>query len=92
MEGGANVIAEAVISGTPVIASEIPGNAGMLGREYPGFFPVHDESALARCLVQACGDRSYLRELARACAARRKLFSLAAEARAVRSLARALLA
>jgi putative glycosyltransferase (TIGR04348 family) len=92
MEGGANVIAEAVASGTPVIASDIAGNVGMLGREYPGYFPVHDASALAGCLVQACEDREYLRGLGRACAARRKLFSPAAEARAVRALARELVA
>ena len=31
MEGGANVISEAVVDGTPVIASRIPGSVGLLG-------------------------------------------------------------
>ena len=42
MEGGANVIVEAVTSGTPVLASRVPGNVGMLGREYRGYFPLGD--------------------------------------------------
>ena len=38
MEGGANVIVEAITSGVPVIASDISGNIGMLGEHYPGLF------------------------------------------------------
>ena len=91
MEGGANVVVEAVTSGTAVIASGIPGNAGMLGRSYPGYFRVGDASDLARRLVQACEDPHYLAALARACAARRRLFAPAAEARAIRALAKSLL-
>ena len=41
-EGGANVIAEAVTAGTPVIASRIPGNVGMLGGRYAGYFEPGD--------------------------------------------------
>lgn len=91
MEGGANVVVEAVASGTPVIASGIPGNVGMLGRRYGGYFRVGDASGLARRLVQACEDPRYLAALARACAARRPLFAPAAEARAIRKLAKSLL-
>jgi putative glycosyltransferase (TIGR04348 family) len=91
MEGGANVIVEAVVSATPVIASAIPGNVGMLGREYPGYFRVGDASDLAARLVQACEDQSYLVALARACTARRPLFAPSAEARAIRALAKSLL-
>ena len=42
MEGGANVIIEAVTSGVPVLASDIDGNRGMLGDDYAGYFPVGD--------------------------------------------------
>jgi putative glycosyltransferase (TIGR04348 family) len=42
MEGGAQVILEAVQSGTPVLASRISGNIGMLGADYSGYFPVGD--------------------------------------------------
>ena len=40
MEGGANVIVEAITAGTPVVASRIRGNVGMLGAGYPGYFAV----------------------------------------------------
>ena len=49
-EGGANVISEAVAAGVPVLASRIDGSVGLLGRDYPGYFPVGDTAALARLL------------------------------------------
>jgi glycosyltransferase involved in cell wall biosynthesis len=49
LEGGAHVIMEAVASGTPVLASAIDGNIGMLGADYRGYFPWHDAAQLARC-------------------------------------------
>jgi putative glycosyltransferase (TIGR04348 family) len=42
MEGGANVISEAVAAGVPVVASRISGSIGLLGADYPAFFPVGD--------------------------------------------------
>jgi putative glycosyltransferase (TIGR04348 family) len=90
-EGGANVIVEAVTAGTPVIASRISGNVGMLGAEYPGYFDVGDASGLAARLVQALEDRAYLRGLAAACRRRRALFSPARERRAVRALVASLI-
>jgi putative glycosyltransferase (TIGR04348 family) len=92
MEGGANVIVEAVTSGTAVVASRVSGNVGMLGAGYPGYFDARDASGLAACLVRAWEERAYLRSLERACAARRALFRPQAEARAVRRLVRDLLA
>ena len=50
MEGGANVIIEAVTSNVPVLASDIGGNRGMLGTDYAGFFPPGDAAALARLI------------------------------------------
>ena len=92
MEGGANVIAEAVTSGTAVIASRVSGNVGMLGRGYGGYFEPGDASGLARHLVHACMDRAWLARLERQGAERRALFSPAAEARALRALLARLLA
>jgi putative glycosyltransferase (TIGR04348 family) len=53
MEGGAHVIMEAVRSGTPVLASRIPGNVGMLGPDYEGYFEHGDAPALA-ALLERC--------------------------------------
>ncbi|MCJ2012914.1 selenoneine biosynthesis selenosugar synthase SenB [Methylobacterium sp. J-076] len=75
MEGGANVISEAVVSGLPVLASRIDGSVGLLGPAYPGYFPKSDTAALAGLLHRAETDPDYLRELDAACAARRPFFA-----------------
>jgi glycosyltransferase involved in cell wall biosynthesis len=85
-EGGANVIVEAVTSGTPVIASRIPGNVGMLGARYAGYFEPGDAAGLARLLHRALREPAYLERLCRQCAARRALFRPAREAAALRRL------
>ena len=74
MEGGANVVSEAAVAGLPVIASRIPGNVGLLGRDYPGYFPLKDTKALARLLTRAEEDAGFLARLGRALAARAGLF------------------
>lgn len=74
MEGGANAIAEAVCAGVPVLASAIPGNIGMLGPGYPGYYPPGDEKALARLLTEAMRRQAYYRSLKRGIAARQRLF------------------
>jgi putative glycosyltransferase (TIGR04348 family) len=50
MEGGANVIAEAVVCGVPVLCSKVPGNIGMLGRDYLGYFKPRDSWELRELL------------------------------------------
>lgn len=65
MEGGANVISEAAAAGLPVLASRIPGSAGLLGADYPGFFPVGDTDALSRLLLRAERDGDFLAGLQR---------------------------
>jgi glycosyltransferase involved in cell wall biosynthesis len=59
-EGGANVISEAVAAGVPVLASRIDGSVGLLGRDYPGYFPVGDTGALARLLHRIETDPDFL--------------------------------
>lgn len=63
MEGGAHVVSEAIALGIPVIASDIDGNRGLLGKDYPGFFPVGDTAALSALLSKAETDPAYLFEL-----------------------------
>jgi putative glycosyltransferase (TIGR04348 family) len=91
MEGGANVICEAARIGTPVLASRISGNVGMLGARYPGYYPLADDAALAQLLAQASQDRSFYRRLQAALRARRTLFAPAAERRALLGVVRDLL-
>ncbi len=47
MEGGANVVSEAIMAGLPILASKIDGNVGLLGEDYEGYYSVEDEEALA---------------------------------------------
>lgn len=75
MEGGANVVSEAVMAGLPVVASDIEGSVGLLGADYPGYYPVRDADALRERLLRAESDRAYYAALAAACAARRRLFT-----------------
>jgi putative glycosyltransferase (TIGR04348 family) len=65
MEGGAHVVIEAVRSGTPVIASRIDGNVGLLGPDYGGYFEPGDDAGLARLLERARDDADMLPALRR---------------------------
>jgi putative glycosyltransferase (TIGR04348 family) len=86
MEGGANVIIEAVTSGVPVLASSISGNRGMLGEDYAGYFAPGDAAALARLADRVALDPHFHAQLARQCAARRRLFAPARERAALLDL------
>ena len=84
MEGGANVICEAARIGVPVLASRVAGNIGMLGRDYPGYFPLGDDRALARLIERARNDRAFYRRLKNGVRRRRRLFAPASERAALK--------
>jgi putative glycosyltransferase (TIGR04348 family) len=63
MEGGANVISEAVVDGVPVLASRIDGNLGLLGRDYPALYEPVDTAALANLMSRVERDQSFYQEL-----------------------------
>ena len=96
MEGGAHVIMEAVCSGTPVLASRIDGNVGMLGAAYGGYFPVGDAAALAallrRCREGMGEQEGMISALQAQCRLRAPLFAPAAEREALLLLLQDLLA
>jgi putative glycosyltransferase (TIGR04348 family) len=73
-EGGANVISEAVVAGVPVLASRMDGNVGLLGSDYPGYFPVGNTRALARLLGRLEQEPAFVRRLATAVARRASRF------------------
>ena len=86
MEGGANVISEAVVAGVPVIASRIDGSVGLLGPGYPGYYPVEDTATLTRMLLQAECDPAFYACLQDACALRAPLFDPQRERQAWRAV------
>ena len=63
LEGGANVISEAIAISVPVISSLIPGSVGILGSDYPGYFPVGDSAALREQLLRAESEDGFYRDL-----------------------------
>ena len=91
IEGGAHVVIEAVRSGTPVLASRIDGNLGLLGEGYPGTFEVGAGDELATHLARCIDDPAWLRALQVACARRSARFEPAREAQALGRLVERLL-
>jgi putative glycosyltransferase (TIGR04348 family) len=91
MEGGAHVVIEALRSGTPVIASRIDGNLGLLGDDWPATFEVGDDAALATLLERARDEPAMLADLQRRAAERAPLFAPEAERAALMRIASGLI-
>jgi putative glycosyltransferase (TIGR04348 family) len=89
MEGGANVVSEAIRLGVPVLASRIPGNVGLLGASYPGYFPLGDDAALARLIARAAGDARFYALLRRRVRTLRPMVRPQREARSLLAALRA---
>ena len=85
-EGGANVISEAAVAGVPILASRIDGNVGLLGADYPGYFPVGGTRALARLLQRVEREPRFVAQLGKALRRRAALFRPAREIAAWRRL------
>lgn len=74
MEGGANVISEAIADGIPVIASQVDGSVGLLGADYPSLFPAGDSRALANLMSRFEDDGGFYQEQQWRCIQLRPLF------------------
>ena len=75
MEGGANVVAEALAAGVPVLSTRISGSAGVLGTDYPGYFEVGDTQQLTELLVRAENDKRWYAQLKGRCQKLARLIS-----------------
>lgn len=92
MEGGAHVVSEAIALGIPVIASDIPGNRGLLGEDYPGYYPVADANALAALLYRAEKLSPFYASLQKCIILRRELINPASEKQSIQAMVNALTA
>jgi len=63
IEGGANVLSEAIVASVPILASRIDGNVGILGADYPGYFEVGDTKELTEFLTRAETCSEYFADL-----------------------------
>ncbi len=86
IEGGAHVVLEAVQCGTPVLASRISGNVGMLGTDYMGYFDVGNPADLATLVKRCVAEPSFLARLQTQCDQRAELFEPDVEKRLVLNL------
>ncbi len=91
MEGGAHVVSEAIAAGTPVIASAIAGNRGLLGKNYPGYFPVEDGHALAQLITKAETNPEFYQSLVRHVKALQKQVQPQRELASIKKLVRTLI-
>lgn len=90
LEGGANVVSEAITVRTPIISSRIPGSVGILGKDYTGYFPVGDSAALREQFERAECDDDFYRDLEQRVAALHSLVSAARERETWQALLREL--
>jgi len=80
-EGGAIVLSEALRCGTPVLATRIDGNVGVLGSDYAGLVAPDDDAALAQLLLRCRHEQRHpegaglLQRWQQQCAARAPLFA-----------------
>jgi glycosyltransferase involved in cell wall biosynthesis len=89
MEGGANVVCEAIRIGVPVLASSISGNLGLLGEDYAGYFDTGDEAALAALIMKVQDKGALYKTLKRQVAKLRPMVAPRNEARALLAAIRA---
>ena len=90
MEGGANVLSEAIVAGVPVLASRIEGNVGILGADYPGLFSFGDTQTLAGLLLRVEKEPEFLQSLRKWIKTLAPLFDRKREERAWSNLIREL--
>ncbi|MBU3635326.1 TIGR04348 family glycosyltransferase [Polynucleobacter sp. es-GGE-1] len=90
MEGGAHVVSEAIAIGIPVIASDIPGNRGLLGNYYPAYYPVGDQVALSKLLTKAETNSVFYQKLCKAIARRQKITKPELEQESIQKLIKSL--
>lgn len=86
MEGGAHVVSEAIAIGIPVIASNIPGNRGLLGNDYPAYYPAGDKVALSKLLNKAEANPAFYQKLCKAIALRQKITKPELEQKSIQKL------
>lgn len=85
-EGGPSAVSEALACGVPVVSSRNEGVVGLLGADYPGYFPVGDTAALADLLRRCETEETFCRQLSEWCAGKRPLIEPVREAESWREL------
>jgi putative glycosyltransferase (TIGR04348 family) len=66
-EGGANIVSEALAGGTPLLASRVPGNVGLLGPGYPAYFEAGSTDELAALILRYESDVAFRENVTSEC-------------------------
>ncbi len=66
-EGGPSAISEAIACGVPILTTPTSGAVGILGEDYPGYFPFGQEQRLAELFERCEFDPGYFHLLKAAC-------------------------
>jgi glycosyltransferase involved in cell wall biosynthesis len=85
-EGMSNALLEACALGRVVVASDIPANVSVLGRDYPLLFAAGDELGMSRALHTAIADPPVRQECLRQITHRVRLFTPSAVAEDLKAL------
>lgn len=88
LEGGSGVITEAMAMGTPVLASRVSGNIGLLGRDYSGFFDYRNTEQLADLMRRCEIDTVFHAKLRRQIKNRRHIVDPSNEKKSIERLLR----
>jgi len=91
MEGGAHAVSEAIAIGIPVIASDIPGNRGLLGNAYPAYYPAGDQVALSKLLTKVESNKAFYQKLCKAITGRQKITKPELEQKSIQKLIKGLI-
>ena len=72
--------------GISEVATDISGSRGLLGDDYPGYYPVGDAQGLSSLLLRAESEATYLAQLKEHCVRLRPRFTPEGERAAWREL------
>ncbi len=86
VEGAPGVISEAIINHVPILATRIPASVGLLGKSYPGLFPVGDTNQLAKMLYRVECDATFRNNLVKKLKILRPQFELKAEVKSWKNM------
>lgn len=90
LEGGANVVSEAIALGVPIIATRIDGTTGLVGVDHPGLVEVGDVESLSGLMRRCETDARFLEDLTGRSLARQHLTHVEHERRQWRQVLDAL--
>ena len=67
MESSANSVVESLVLGTPVLVTDVPGNVGVFGTDYPGIYRSNDPGELSAMILRFENDTQFRNQISKFC-------------------------